>query len=85
MPVYKCSGKDCKFSTEDLEAFIDHKVDERVSPPKIEEPPKKKHETVADYLNCPECFPKFEAEFLKRGYKKPEPQPPSEKKGGFPV
>jgi len=29
-----------------------------------------KHRTAADFLNCPECYPKFEKAMLERGYQK---------------
>jgi len=75
VPIYKCKGKDCGYATDDIGDFIDHKI--RDSLPKAAEPAEvpaepvpKKHMTAKDYLDCPECFPKFEAEFLKRGYAK---------------
>jgi len=70
MPLYKCTSKDCTskgYSTEDIEAFIDHKIEERTRPKPAEEaaPPKKRHESVEEYLNCPECYPKFEKAILE--------------------
>jgi len=29
-----------------------------------------RHRTAAQFLNCPECFPRFEKSMLKRGYVK---------------
>jgi len=88
-PIYKCKGANCGFATDDLSDFVTHVVRENLPKPAAEErheddtPPPKKHETVDDYLNCPECFPKFEAAFVKRGYKKPETEKKAE--GGLPI
>ena len=71
--LYKCKGKDCGYSTDDIHDFITHVVRENVpKAPEPVEPEPKTHRTVKDYLDCPECFPKFEKEFLARGYTKPK-------------
>jgi len=73
VPIYKCKGKDCGFATDDIGDFIEHKIKESLPRAESEspaEPEPKKHMTAKDYLDCPECFPKFEAEFLRRGYAK---------------
>ncbi|NVM23522.1 MAG: hypothetical protein HWN68_17285 [Desulfobacterales bacterium] len=85
MPLYKCKGKDCGYATDDLSDFVVHTVKENLPKPQTETAPRtKRHETVKDYLNCPECFPKFEKEFLARGYRKPEEKKKeTEQKGLF--
>jgi len=83
MPLYKCKNGNCAFSTEDLDAFIDHKIAhskteskpaEEAAPPA----PKKRHETVDDFLNCPECRPRFDQRYLKEGWTPPKKEPEKE-------
>jgi len=78
MPLYKCKNGKCTFATDDLDAYIEHKIDHKTSEKPTEEASPARparHETVEDYLNCPECFPRFEKAFLARGYLKKEPEP----------
>lgn len=77
LPLYRCKGKDCAFSTDSIEDYVEHRLNEVLESkktPDTETPVSRpvKHETAEDYLNCPECFPKFEKAFLKRGYTKKE-------------
>ena len=77
MPLYRCKGKNCNFATDDIGEYVRHIIKEETSPPKETT----RHKTAKDYLECPSCTPKFEKEFLERGYTKPEEK--REKKGLF--
>lgn len=79
VPLYRCKGKDCSFSTDSIEDYVEHRVKEVLGETKSKpaatdeaKPVPVRHETAKDYLDCPECFPKFEKEFLAKGYRKPE-------------
>lgn len=80
LPIYRCKGKDCTFSTDNIEDFVPHVVEERLesalgklrqeraqttAPEEPPEPPKARHTTIKEYLDCPECYPKFEDAMLK--------------------
>jgi len=83
MSIYKCRGKDCKFATDDLDAYIDHKVEEGLRGGEAStllterEAPKVGHRKVEDYLGCPECRPKFDEAYKKLGW-----TPPAQKTEG---
>jgi len=84
--IFKCRGKDCGFATDELDVFIDHIVEEKLKAreaapaPEAETP--KRHRTAKEWLDCPECYPKFEKVFFEhpkilealkaRGYVKTE-------------
>jgi len=72
MPTYRCSGKGCGFATEDLDAFVRHVLNEKLlrTLPTAEPRKARTHQTVRDYLNCPECYARFEKVLLARGWKK---------------
>jgi len=83
MPIYKCRGKGCGFTTDDLGALLEHhdehlleKVRSLIQPtveePKPEPKPKKRHKTVRDFLTCPECRPAFEKAFMEMGWTPPK-------------
>lgn len=72
---YRCAEEGCDFATDNLGVFVGHTVDERLrklgwTAPEEAEPVR--HRSVKDFLDCPECFPKFEKIMLERGYRKPE-------------
>ncbi len=86
--IYHCTEEGCTFATDDVGAWVQHMIDERVK--KLEEEtlkrleeekPKFAHTTVEEIVECPECFPAVEKAFLERGWKKPEPKP--KRKSGF--
>jgi len=72
MATYRCSKKGCDFSTDNVEEFVQHALDERLikTLPTAEPPKTVEHKTVRDCLSCPECYPKFERLLLARGWKK---------------
>jgi len=82
MPLYRCKDGKCAFTTDDLDAYIDHKIDHktREKPAEEEKPEPKRHETVDEFLNCPECRPRFDKRYLKDGWKPPEKEAEKEKK-----
>jgi len=93
VPVYKCDKSGCTFATDSEVHMMRHIAQEEAEARKptpekelTEEP--KRHKTVDDFLNCPECFPKFEKAFLDRGYTKPQENPaetePKKKKRWLP-
>jgi len=66
--IYRCRGKDCGFETGDIPALIEHMITEHEKTregiePSLPETPRG-HRTVSDYLNCPECYPRFEKAIL---------------------
>ena len=80
LPIYRCKGKDCSFSTDNIEDYVPHVVEERLEhalsrlreerkpaapPEEPPEPSKPRHTTIKEYLDCPECYPKFEDAMLK--------------------
>ena len=81
VPIYRCRGKECTFSTDKIEDYIPHVVEEqlesamdklrqqREKTAAAQEAPEaatRKHGgTVKDYLDCPECYPKFEKGLLE--------------------
>jgi len=81
-PIYRCHAKGCGYATDNLGAFVQHVLDEKLRERESASIPKtpKGHRTVQEYLNCPECYPKFEKVILeypevfkeleKRGWKK---------------
>lgn len=79
---YRCSKEGCDFVTDDLGVFVEHTVDEKLrkrgwTPEEASGEPKTapvKHRTFAEFLDCPECAPKFEKVLLEKGWKKPEPK-----------
>ena len=89
LPIYKCRGKDCTFSTDNIPDLVDHVTDEKVSAvlkrlseenkkPALEQdtetakPPL--HETTKEFLDCPNCRPKFEKAFKELGWQPPTPK-----------
>lgn len=85
---YRCTEEGCEFVTDDLVAFVEHTVEEKLKKLSLTEPEEtvseqtetrpRIHGTFADFLDCPECYPKFEKLLLEKGWKKPEP-----KRGGL--
>lgn len=81
---YRCGEKGCGYTTSDLASFIEHTVDERLkslssaSPAEgefgLSEEPKRRHQSTAEFLDCPECAPKFERVLADMGWEKPEPK-----------
>ena len=81
---YRCGEEGCEFVTDDLGVFVEHTVDEKLRKHGLGAPEEtfrgegeatpKKHRTFADFLDCPECYPKFEKVLLEKGWKKPEPK-----------
>lgn len=55
---YRCHKGECDFVTDDLGEFVDHIVDMHVKGVG-EEKTKPFHPTIKDYLECPQCYPKF--------------------------
>jgi len=90
-PIYKCKGRGCTFATDDLDAYIDHKVKENQPKPAPAEEPleaeaaKVRHKNVDDFLDCPECRPRFDKRYVKDGWTPPkkEPEKKPEKGGGL--
>ena len=79
LALYRCGEEGCDFVTDDLGAFVGHTVDEKLgkltmAPEETVSVEPRLHKTVKDYLDCPNCFPKFEKIMLERGWKKPEPE-----------
>jgi len=86
--IYQCDEEGCTFQTDDLGAFVEHSIDERLkkhSEEEVREEEKPKvHRTAREYLECPECFPKFLKGMLEhprfqqtlkeRGWVKSEPK-----------
>ena len=77
--LYRCGEEGCDFVTDDLGAFVGHAVDEKLgkltlAPEETVSVEPRLHKTVKDFLDCPNCFPKFEKIMLERGWKKPEPE-----------
>ncbi len=68
MAKYACKGKGCGFSTDDLEEFVRHLVGHRQEA----SAPKGTHRSAREYLECPQCKPKFEKALVERGWKSPE-------------
>lgn len=71
MPIYRCKG--CDFSTDNLDVFIRHVIDERLpkTPPRT--PPNNRlgHPyTVEALMNCPDCYPKLEKGMRAKGYRR---------------
>lgn len=83
MPTYRCSKEGCSFTTDDVEAFVKHVLDERLIKelPTAERQKTTIHKTVRDYLSCPECFPKFEKLLLARGWTRKTEKKETERKG----
>jgi len=81
MPLYKCKDGNCAFSTDDLDAYLDHRDAHKAQKPAEEEKPepKKRHETVGDFLNCRECRPRFDEHYLREGWKPPKKEAEKEK------
>jgi len=89
--IYKCRGKDCAFSTDNIEDYVHHVTDERIakaiekiphsaSVPPEEEAIKRPHRSVKEIMACPECKPKFEDAFKSLGWTPPAPTPKGEAK-----
>jgi len=82
--VYRCGEEGCSYQTADLGAFVEHVVDERLrersaASPEEEtfgygEQPKRRHTRAEDFLECPECAPRFEKMLAEMGWEKPEPK-----------
>ena len=95
LPIYKCRGKDCTFSTDNIPDLVDHVTDEKVSAvlkrlseenkkPALEEETEKAkplHETTKEFLDCPNCRPKFEKAFKELGWQPPTAEAEKSKKG----
>jgi len=89
--IYHCSEEGCSFQTDDLGAYIEHSIDERLKKSAFEEEvweeEPKRHRSVTEFLECPECYPKFLNAMLEHprfqktlkehGWEKPEPKPKS--------
>lgn len=83
---YRCTEEGCGYTTDDLGAYIEHTVDERLkghrSPTPTEEEeeiyeatqPSRRHMRAEDFLDCPECAPRFEKTLFEMGWEKPEPK-----------
>lgn len=72
-PLYKCKDGKCGQVFDDLDTFVDHKIDHRLKEgEKPAEPEKKRHESVEEFLDCPDCRPKFEKAMKERGWTKAE-------------
>jgi len=86
MPLYKCKDGNCAFATDDLDAYIDHKIAHKTKEKPTEEAatpaPRMKHgNTPPEIMDCPDCWAKFEREFERRGKRlvDKEPEKPAEK------
>jgi len=74
VPLYKCKNGKCGFATDDLDAYLDHKhghYHEEETPPA----PRKRHETVDEFLSCPECRPRFDKRYVEEGWTPPKKEP----------
>ncbi len=71
--LYRCSEEGCEYVTDSLRAYVLHTVGEELEKAEEEATPRK-HRSVAEFLDCPECFPNFEKVLLEKGWKKPEPE-----------
>jgi len=83
MPLYRCKDGKCAFATDDLDAYIDHKIEHKKAeekPTEEEKPEPKRHQTVDEFLNCPECRPRFDKRYLKDGWTPPKKEGEKEKK-----
>lgn len=85
MPIFKCKGPGCHFSTEELDAYVDHVVGHRLEKaqttelePARAEP--KRHRSAKEFVDCPECRGALLREFEAAGWKvqRPEEKPPAE-------
>lgn len=93
LPTYKCKGKDCRSSFEDVGDLVAHYVEEHLpenllvkAPEPEAKPEPKRHKTAKEFVDCPECRASLLREFEAAGWKvaKPEPsQPKKEKRGLF--
>lgn len=88
MPLYKCKGKDCGFTTDDLGVLLEHhdehllsKVQSVLHPTDETRPEPKRHKTAREFVDCPDCRTSLIREFEAAGWKvaKPEPEKAGEK------
>jgi len=82
-PKYVCTKGNCRFTTDDLDAYLDHRDDhkEKENPAEKEAPPapapapeRRRHDTVDEFLACPECRPRFDKRYMKDGWTPPKPE-----------
>lgn len=90
MEFHKCTEEGCAFQTDDPAVFIEHLVDERLKKLGLassmeetdsgeeEKPmPKRRHTRAEEFMDCPECAPRFEKMLEEMGWEKPKPKPKS--------